>query len=106
MDMGDYMDKTCRHAVPGRVHGGWALFRMGRYCRLLRYVIVLSAANTCLLICAVRPMCRGAGSTAPSRPQNTLCHARDPAHARDLLCLRGTQREENKFEIEVRCLST
>ena len=28
-DVGDYTGQTCLHAVPGRVHGGWALFRMG-----------------------------------------------------------------------------
>ena len=28
-DVGDYTGQTCSHAVPGRVHGGWALLRMG-----------------------------------------------------------------------------
>ena len=28
-DVGDYTGQTCWHAVPGHVHGGWALFRKG-----------------------------------------------------------------------------
>ena len=51
-------------------------------------------------------MLRGVHCTAPSRPLDTSCHARDVASARDLLSLHGAQREENKFEMEVSCHST
>ena len=29
VDVGDYTGQACWYAVPGRVHGGWALFWMG-----------------------------------------------------------------------------
>ena len=35
--------------------------------------------------------------TAPARPRDTSCHARDVASAHDLISLHRAQREENRF---------
>ena len=56
-DVSDSMGQTCWHVVPGRVHGGWALFWMsiisdGRYFGLLRYIILILPLLFSWKVCA------------------------------------------------------